>query len=238
MQDKTPHYITHPRYVLNHGELTLRDTMGSETSIVNSARISYASMEKTGKDPAADTKLLKYLWANKHTTPFESCVLTFYIKAPIFVVRQWQRHRMFSYNEVSARYTELPEQTFIPVASTIGEQSIANKQQRTGSSVDEQLGKFYQEQIEAQNASAFACYRMLLDKGLPRELARTILPLGTYTEFLATGNLHSWLHFLKLRLGSHAQHEIRVYAEQIQAILTGLYPNLMEVFNNECKNSN
>jgi thymidylate synthase (FAD) len=227
-----------PATVLNAGELALVDYMGTEATIVNSARISYASMSKTGRNPEADVKLLKYLWTNKHTTPFESCVLTFRIKAPIFVVRQWHRHRMFSYNEISARYTELPDVTFVPEIPTIGEQSIANKQQRTGTLVDTDLGKFYQEQIEAQNSSAFACYKMLLARGLPRELARTVLPLGTYTEFLATGNLHSWMHFLRLRLGLHSQYEIRVYAEAIQAIIGDLYPNLMEVFKNENQTEN
>ena len=138
--------------ILNAGELALVDYMGDETTIINSARISYASMAKTGVDRSADIKLLKYLWKNKHTTPFEACVLTFRIKAPIFVVRQWQRHRMFSYNEVSARYTKLPDITFIPEIPTIGEQSKSDKQQRTGTLVDEKLGRFFQEQIEAQNA--------------------------------------------------------------------------------------
>lgn len=221
------------RPILNAGELTLANHMGTEATIVNAARISYASMSKTGIDEAADTKLLKYLWKNKHTTPFEACVITFRIKAPIFVVRQWHRHRMFSYNEVSARYTKLQDISFMPDIGTIGEQSTSNKQQRTGTLVDEELGLYFQGQIANQNASAFLCYENLLAKGLPRELARTVLPLGTYTEFLATGNLHSWLHFLRLRLNPHSQYEIRVYAEAIQEILADIYPNLMELFNDE-----
>jgi len=186
-------------------------------------RVSY-----NDKGKSTDEKLINYLKKNHHNTPFESCVVTFEIKAPIFVVRQWHRHRTQSYNEISARYTELPEEFYIPEAAQITTQSKENKQMRTE---DQNL---YSEQIreimEVSNTEAFKVYKDLLELGTPRELARSVLPVGTYTRMFATANLHNWFHFLTLRLHEHAQYEVRVYAEKILEILKELYPVSTQAF--------
>lgn len=204
--------------VLDHGHVRLVSSMGDDLSIVRAARVSYNAAWRTGLDEGSDSKLLKFLWDNKHGTPFESVVFTFDIKLPIFVVRQWHRHRTWSYNELSARYRELPEEFYLPTPEHIGRQSGTNKQQRI-MDVDrpldrEQLQKAMIEIQELREASmrSFNTYRSLLDQGWARELARTILPLNTYTHMFATVNLRNLFLFLHERLGARAQWEIKQYA--------------------------
>jgi len=209
--------------VLDHGFVRLVDSMGDDLSIVRAARVSYNAEWRTGEDAGKDEKLIKYLMRNHHTSPFESVTLTFEVKAPIFVLRQWHRHRTWSYNEVSARYSELPNEFYIPEEAQITCQSESNKQMRT----DEvhPLAGTIAVQIGRVCAAAFREYKWMLEEGIPRELARLVLPLNTYSHMFATVNLHNFFNFYRLRAHKHAQYEIRVYAEAMfQLIMAHVCP--------------
>lgn len=205
--------------ILDHGHCRLVNHMGDDLSIVRAARVSYDADWRTGEDEGKDAKLIHYLMRNRHTSPFEAVTFTFDVKAPIFVFRQWHRHRTWSFNEVSARYSELPEEFYVP--ETVGVQAQHNKQMRLmelNASEDE-----IRQLIQVQCQESFNTYRRLLDAGTPRELARGVLPMNTYSHMFATVDLHNLFHFLKLRLHEHAQHEIQVYAramlEQIRSVV-------------------
>lgn len=198
--------------LLDHGYVRLVDHMGDDLSIVRAARVSYDAAWRAGEDTGSDNRLINYLWANKHTTPFEAVTLTFEVHAPIFVFRQWHRHRTWSFNELSARYRELPEEFYVPDPELIGVQAAKNKQGRdAGGDVGQRAGQVAVYRMAAK--SSFETYRALLDAGWPRELARSILPVSTYSTMFATVNLLNLLKFLTLRADAHAQYEIRVYAE-------------------------
>jgi thymidylate synthase (FAD) len=209
--------------VLDHGLLRLIDYMGADLSIVRNARVSYDAAWRAGQNEKGDARLINYLARNGHNTPFEAAAVTFEVKAPIFVFRQWHRHRTQSYNELSARYKELPETFYVPEVRQITTQSADNKQMRT--SVQNKWAPVIRNLIRVQNKSAFLTYHALLKMGCPRELARSVLPVGTYSHMFATANLHNWYRFLKERLHPHAQYEIRVYAKAILSVLAELYPN-------------
>lgn len=221
--------------VLDHGHVCLVDSMGDDLSIVRSARISRNAEWRAGEDKGSDAKLINYLFKNGHNTPFEAVTVTFEVKAPIFVFRQWHRHRTQSYNEVSARYTELPEEFYVPERSQITMQSTDNKQMRTAEQNPNWLE--VQEDIEASNAKSFRYYKRLLEMGCPRELARSVLPVGTYSHMFATANLWNWMRFLGERLHPHAQYEIRVYAEAIEVLLKHIVPVAMAAFTEKQGNS-
>jgi thymidylate synthase (FAD) len=208
--------------LLNHGYVRLVESMGSDLSIVRNARVSYDAEWRSGEDAGKDAKLIDYLVKNRHTSPLESAVLTFEVKAPIFVFRQWHRHRTWSFNEISARYAELPEEYYIPEMSQITTQSTDNKQMRT----DEvhPLAELIQESISVQCAESFRTYRHLIANGAPRELARGVLPVNAYSHMFATVDLHNLSHFLRLRLHPHAQYEIRVYADAMLRLAEPVFP--------------
>ena len=214
--------------VLDHGLVRLVEHMGSDLSIVRNARVSYDAEWRAGEDEGKDVKLLNYLVKNNHTSPFESCLFTFEVKAPIFVLRQWHRHRTWSFNEISARYAELPEEFYVPELAQITGQSTSNKQMRT----DEvhPLAAHMRQAIHSAGEGAFATYRELIASGCPRELARSVLPVGTYSHMFATVDLHNLMHFLKLRLHSHSQYEIRVYAEAMLQLIEPLVPHTVAAF--------
>lgn len=208
--------------VLDHGLVRLVDHMGSDLSVVRSARVSYDAEWRAGEDEGKDAKLIDYLVRNRHTSPLESVSFTFEVKAPIFVLRQWHRHRTWSFNEVSARYTELPMEYYVPELDQVTTQSASNKQMRTAEQHPE--AAWAREQIEGLAVRAFNLYHELLGEGVPRELARTVLPLATYSHMFATVDLHNLAHFLKLRLHEHAQYEIRVYAEAMLQLIEPIVP--------------
>lgn len=215
-------YIKEPRIVLDHGFIRLVDYMGNDLSVVRGARVSYNAEWRTGEDDNKDEKLIAYLLRNRHTSPFECVSFTFEIKCPIFVARQWHRHRTWAYNEVSARYTELPEEFYVPEVECITTQSKDNKQMRTKE--QHHLAHIFAEEIKMHGKTGFNAYKGLLELGCPRELARSVLPLSTYTRFFGTVNLHNLLHFLELRLHEHAQYEIRVYAQAMLDIISRIVP--------------
>lgn len=208
--------------VLDHGFIQLVDQMGNDLSIVRNARVSYDAEWRAGEDEGSDHRLINYLYKNGHNTPFESVVFTFEVKAPIFVFRQWHRHRTQSYNELSARYRELPEEFYVPAASQITTQSKDNKQMRTTELHPD--ANTFRTMIQTGNSEQFTRYRAMIKGGCPRELARSVLPVGTYSHMFTTMNLNNLFKFLHERLNPHAQYEIRVYAEAMLELIKDIVP--------------
>lgn len=219
--------------VLDHGLVRLVDHMGSDLSIVRAARVSYDAAWRAGENEKSDARLINYLWRNKHATPFEAVTFTFEVRAPIFVFRQWHRHRTQSYNELSARYRELDEVFYIPSADVIGVQSKDNKQMRD-TSIPTPVARYDEVREYADHChNAFVLYRKLLDREWPRELARAVLPFATYSHMFATLNLRNLFHWLELRLHAHAQPEIRVYADAILKLIEPVVPVATKAFMEE-----
>jgi thymidylate synthase (FAD) len=208
--------------VLNHGLVRLVDSMGSDLSIVRSARVSYDAEWRAGADEGKDAKLIDYLVKNQHTSPLEAVQFTFEVKAPIFVFRQWHRHRTWSFNEVSARYSVLPSEYYVPDVSQITTQSTSNKQMRTDEVHPD--AEYLQECFLQWGETAFEMYNQLLEAGCPRELARGVLPVNAYSHMFATVDALNLFKFLKLRLHEHAQYEIRVYAEAMLQLIEPIIP--------------
>lgn len=180
---------------------------------------------------AGDEKLLSYLWRNNHHTPFEMAGATFEIQAPIFVVREWHRHRTQSYNELSGRYTALPDLFYIPSIERLmaGRQGRKNKQGSEGG-FSILVAEALQEKIREATLGARLTYEGLLEIGVSRELARLVIPVNQYTRFRASANLRNWLGFLRLRLDNAAQWEIRQYALTVGQILRGAFPRTYALF--------
>ncbi len=209
--------------VLDHGHVALLDVMGNDDAIVDAARISY---DAPGRDKEKNRALIRYLLRHRHTSPFEMAELKFELKMPIFVARQWVRHRTASMNEQSARYTQLPAEMFVP--EEIAVQSTDNKQGRTTETAGDR--NLLRGMIEENNDAAYNTYEELLSQGVTRELARGALPLNIYTKFVWKMDLHNLMHFLKLRLDPHAQKEIREYAEVIAKLVNLYFPITYEAF--------
>lgn len=225
--------------VLDHGFIRLVDSMGSDLSIARNARVSYDAEWRAGENEDSDAKLINYLYNNGHNTPFEAVTFTFGIKAPIFVFRQWHRHRTQSYNELSARYRELPEEFYIPEPHLVGKQNADNKQMRDPMTKEdfEELPQSEKSSvyvmmhtINESNKNAFRNYHYLIREGMPRELARSVLPVGTYSHMFATMNLHNLFNFLRERLHPHAQYEIRVYAQAMLELIRPVVPVAVAAF--------
>lgn len=214
--------------VLDHGYVRLVDHMGNDLSIVRAARVSYDAAWRVGAEKD-DERLIFYLWKNKHTSPFEHVTFTFEVKAPIFVFRQWHRHRTWSFNEVSARYTELPEEMYVPEWDQIREQSKVNKQGRGTTLSTEETG-LVQEIMTLSFRNSFLSYKDMLGRGVARELARLVLPVSTYSHMFATVNLLNLFRFLALRWDDHSQYEIRVYAEAMYKLVESIVPVAAEAF--------
>lgn len=194
--------------VLDKGFVRLVDFMGGDQGVVDSARVSYGGKAR-GEE--ADKKLIAYLLKHKHETPFEHSVFKFHVKTPIFVMRQWIRHRIASTNEISARYTEVKDEFYIPEKWRA--QDVKNKQGSVAApALDHQelTAKF-----DAQIKACLKLYREMLGAGVAREMARMILPVNAYTEFYWTINARSLMNFISLRADVHAQWEIQQYAEAI-----------------------
>jgi thymidylate synthase (FAD) len=236
-----------PFYALDHGFVRVIDYMGNDTSVVQAARVSYGSGTKK---TSADIALINYLMAHKHTTPFEMCEIKLHIKLPIFIARQWVRHRTASINEYSARYSILEEEFYIPQTQHLSAQSSINHQGRNAentlseSEQQEVLNILikdsqhcYQNYLKLINQDAHGQQLNSDKQGLARELARMNLTLNCYTQWYWKINLHNLLHFLKLRADSHAQYEIRVYAEIILDIVKKWVPHSYNAFVNYQQNA-
>ena len=219
--------------VLDKGFIRLVDYLGTDERIVQAARVSYGTGTKTVREDAA---LIDYLLRNKHTSPFEQVVLTFHIKLPIFVARQWIRHRTARLNEISGRYSILKNEFYVPAPCDIALQSSDNKQGRQAKSIPEALSESIIQSLISTQEKTYSAYSELLDKNIARELARINLPLSTYTEWYWQIDLHNLFHFLRLRLDAHAQKEIRVYAEVIFDICKKVAPLACASFERHEKN--
>ncbi len=222
--------------VLDHGYIRKVDAWGSDASIIEAARMSTAKGFLGWGTPEApgDEKLLRYLWENQHATPFEMAGVTIEVQAPIFVFREWHRHRVpFGYNEMSARYTPLPDLNYLPTVERLLINSKTNKQAGTVAGADE-LDEVGAESFRAALADSYAAaqtlYETALASGVPKELARVHLPVGRYSRMRATGNLRGWLGFLSLRMAPNAQWEIRMYANALAEILAEQFPRTMKLY--------
>ena len=227
-----------PIPILDHGFIRVIDYMGTDQSIVQAARVSYGEGTKKLRE---DRGLIRYLLSHWHTTPFEMCEIKFHIKLPIFVARQWIRHRTANVNEYSARYSVLDKEFYIPETDQLGSQSTTNKQGRSNT-LDKKFAKHAQDLIKKNSEQLYEDYQNLLNgnllnkdeyvegEGLARELARTTLPLNYYTQWYWKIDLHNLMHFLRLRADSHAQYEIQIYAEKMVEILKKWVPLTYEAF--------
>jgi len=202
-----------------HAWVMPEEYSGTDQSVVRAARQSFDKRD----DDRDGAGLINYLMRNQHTTPFEVCSITLVVSCPIFVARQWLRHRWASYNEWSARYIQIPDIAHVPHLEHMAGPPQSVKQGR-GDPLPKEIAEGCLETIEAANSHAFLSYISLLGDDLSKELARTVLPLSTYTQFSVTTNLQSLLHFLTLRTDPHAQLEIRAYAEVIAGIVKAWVP--------------
>ncbi len=208
--------------LLDRGFVRLVDFMGGDLAVVQSARVSYAA-ESKGEE--ADRKLINYLLKNDHMTPFEQSVFKFHVSCPIFVMRQWIRHRMASYNEISGRYTEVKDEFYIPTVWR--GQDLKNKQGSVAANVpNEELTRLLDSQVRA----CYETYQKLLKLGAAREMARMILPLNGYTQFYWTINARSLMNFISLRADAHAQWEIQKYAEALASFFEEKMPWTFSAF--------
>ncbi len=218
--------IDQPIKVLNHGHVTLKDYLGGDAMIVKAARVSYGSGEKTPKE---DKGLINYLLAHRHTSPFEQVVLTFHVKLPIFVARQMVRHRTARLNEISGRYTKLKDEFFVPEPGQIRLQSQSNKQGSEGVA-SEKTDEQARASMERDQKAIYEAYEEYIETGVAKEMARLNLPVSTYTEWYWQMDLHNLMHFLGLRMDSHAQYEIRVYADAMYELAKKVAPWALEAF--------
>jgi len=212
---------------LDKGFVRLVDYMGDDAAIVQAARVSYGEGTKAISE---DKGLIRYLLNKKHTSPFEQVEFKFHVKAPIFVFRQWHRHRCVSINELSARYSEMKDECYLPNIEDIKLQSKDNKQCRDDSGLSHEDAFTVLEEMKLMQEDCFIHYRRLLDLGIARELARINLPVSTYSEMYWKIDLHNLFHFLKLRMDPHAQMEIRVFANALYELIKPIVPIASEAF--------
>jgi thymidylate synthase (FAD) len=227
-----------PIPVLDHGFLRVIDYMGDDAAVVQAARVSYG---RGTKKVSEDRGLIMYLMRHWHTTPFEMAEIKFHVKLPIFVARQWIRHRTASINEYSARYSILDKEFYIPDEAHLAAQSSVNRQGRGELLTGDEAARVL-DLLRSDAEKAHADYAWMLNEnpdstvadpnrsGLARELARMNLTLNTYTQWYWKTNLHNLMHFLRLRADSHAQYEIRVYAEKMLDVLRRWTPLTYEAF--------
>ena len=210
--------------VLDHGLVRVIDYMGDDSAIVQAARVSYGAGTKHVQN---DEGLIRYLMRHWHSTPFEMCEIKLHIKLPVFVARQWIRHRTANVNEYSARYSILDREFYIPEPSQLAAQSVINNQGRGEVLQGEEAARVL-EILKSDAARSYDNYEAMLSQdgqaGLARELARMNLPMNIYTQWYWKTDLHNLFHFLRLRADAHAQYEIRVYAEQMARITADWVP--------------
>jgi thymidylate synthase (FAD) len=222
-----------PFPVLDCGFVRVVDYMGDDSSIVQAARVSYGRGTKRVSD---DRGLIRYLMRHRHTTPFEMAELKLHVKLPIFVARQWIRHRTANVNEISARYSIIEDEFYIPALDAVAEQSTSSRQGR-GDVLAPRAAAKVRELLRRESERSYKNYQTLLGSkrrrshfGIARELARVSLTLNTYTEWYWKINLHNLFNFLELRTDAHAQFEIRAYAEAISKIVKLWVPTAHEAF--------
>ena len=201
--------------VLDDGFVRLDGSMGDDLSVVNAARVSFGSRADVLDE--RNQGLIRFLMRERHGTPFEHNAFRFHIRCPIFVAREWFRHRVGSFNELSGRYTELPEAFYVPAAEDVRTQ-VGKPGSYSFEQVDAELAERTRTTMQETYATAYRAYRAMLDDGVAKEVARSVLPVGIYTEFYWTVNARSIMHFLGLRNHETAQREIRVYAAAVEEL--------------------
>ncbi|MEQ9041457.1 MAG: FAD-dependent thymidylate synthase [Silicimonas sp.] len=215
-------YTAYP--VLDHGFVRVIDYMGDDSAITQAARVSYG---KGTKAVSNDEGLIRYLMRHWHSTPFEMCEIKLHVKLPVFVARQWIRHRTANVNEYSARYSILDREFYIPKAGQLAAQSVVNNQGR-GEALSGEEAQRVLEYLKGDAARCYDHYEEMIgqegQQGLARELARMNLPANIYTQWYWKVDLHNLFHFLRLRADAHAQYEIRVYAEEICKLVADWVP--------------
>ena len=226
-----------PLKVLDRGFIRVVDYMGNDASVVQAARVSYG---KGTKKKSEDNNLIRYLLRHKHTTPFEMCEIKLHIKLPIFIARQWIRHRTASVNEYSARYSILEDEFYFPKIENLSTQSTTNKQ-GGGNKIEENHAKVILKKLKEDSLRCYDSYKWMLNeendksyeknrKGLSRELARINLTLNTYTQWYWKIDLHNFMHFVNLRAEDHSQFEIREYGKTLIKILKSWAPLTYDAF--------
>jgi thymidylate synthase (FAD) len=227
-----------PLPVLDHGFIRVVDYMGDDAAIVQAARVSYG---KGTRQASQDEGLIRYLMRHRHTSPFEMCEIKLHVKLPMFIARQWIRHRTANVNEYSARYSILDKEFYVPAADQLAVQSSINNQGR-GEAINRNDAEKILDLMKGDAAQAFNSYEQLINSdadgkpvdaerpALARELARIGLPLSTYTQWYWKTDLHNLFHFMALRADSHAQYEIRVYADVIRDIANRWVPLASKAF--------
>lgn len=212
---------------LDKGFVRLVDYMGSDDAIVQAARVSYGSGTKKVHE---DRGLIRYLMRHSHTTPFEMVEFKFHVKLPIFVARQWIRHRTANVNEYSGRYSEMKDEFYVPSPQDIRPQSTSNRQGRSDETMPSAEAVRLSASMENSQSKLYDEYQHYLESGVAREIARINLPLSNYTEWYWKIDLHNLFHFLRLRIDEHAQYEIHVYGEAIASIVKQIVPMAWEAF--------
>jgi thymidylate synthase (FAD) len=213
--------------VLDHGFVRLDDSMASDLSVVNGARVSFAR-HKAEMDES-DEGLIRFLMRDRHGTPFEHNAFRFHVRAPLFVAREWFRHRVGSFNEFSMRYAKATEDFYVPAPADVRSQ-VGKPGAYSFEPVDPELAERTREELQALYDAAYTTYTRLVDEGVARELARLAMPMGAYTEFYWTVNARSLMNFISLRAAETAQREIRRYAEACERFFAEKMPVTYDAF--------
>jgi thymidylate synthase (FAD) len=213
--------------VLDHGFVRLDEAMASDLSVVNAARVSFARRKEEMDD--ADRGLIRFLLRERHGTPFEHNAFRFHIRAPIFVAREWFRHRVGSFNEFSMRYAKATDDFYVPAPEDVRSQ-VGKPGAYSFEPVDSELAETARDELQAVYETAFAAYERLVEQGVARELARAVMPVGSYTEFYWTVNARSLMNFVSLRAAETAQREIQRYADACERFLAEEMPITYEAF--------
>lgn len=227
MTDETQDLLGKEVPCLDHGFVRLIDVMGNDAAIVQAARVSYGSGTKQVHE---DRGLIRYLMRHQHTTPFEMVEFKFHIKLPIFVARQWIRHRTANVNEYSGRYSEMKDEFYLPATDQVRAQSAVNKQGRADEPLPPDVVSDIIDTMQESQQRQYSEYQRFLGQGLAREIARATLPVSNYTEWYWKIDLHNLFHFLRLRIDPHAQYEIRVYGDAMAALVKNIVPLAWEAF--------
>jgi thymidylate synthase (FAD) len=213
--------------VLDHGFVRLDDAMATDLSVVNAARVSFARRKEEMDD--SDAGLIRFLMRDRHGTPFEHNSFRFHIRAPIFVAREWMRHRVGSFNEFSMRYARATDDFYIPESDDVRTQ-VGKPGSYSFEPVTDEVAEATREELRAVYEAAYAAYERLVEMGVARELARSVMPVGAYTEFYWTVNARALMNFISLRAAETAQREIRRYAEACEQFFAEYMPVTYEAF--------
>ncbi|HEX5467954.1 MAG TPA: FAD-dependent thymidylate synthase [Gaiellaceae bacterium] len=213
--------------VLDHGFVRLDGALASDLSVVNAARVSFARRKEEMDE--SDEGLIRFLMRDRHGTPFEHNAFRFHIRAPIFVAREWFRHRVGSFNEFSMRYARATDDFYVPEAEDVRTQ-VGKPGSYSFEPVPAEVAEATREELAAVYAAAYAAYERLVEQGVARELARAVMPVGAYTEFYWTVNARALMNFVSLRAAETAQREIRRYAEAVEELFAQKMPVTHDAF--------